>query len=62
MGYIINDDNLLKLLSVIHCFGAIREIKNPEVQSEILTQAQILLTGFVLALQPLHDDEASLQQ
>jgi hypothetical protein len=60
MVYRMEDDQLLRLWSVVHCFGVIREIKNPVIKSEILTKAQILLTAFVLELQPLPGDQAHL--
>jgi hypothetical protein len=53
MVYMMDESQLLNLWSIICCFGAIREIKNPDTQSEILTNAQILLTAFILELQPL---------
>jgi hypothetical protein len=53
MLYVIEESQLLRMWSVIRRFGDIREIKYPEIQSELLTEAQILLTAFVLELQPL---------
>ena len=58
--YRMEDDQLLRLWSVVRCFGVIREITDPVIKSEILTKAQILLTDFVLELQPLPGDQAHL--
>ena len=59
MLYLIDQGQLLHVWSVIRCFREIQEMKDPEIQSKILTMAQILLTGFVLELQPLPTDQAS---
>jgi hypothetical protein len=53
MVYTMDEGQLLRVWAVICCFGEIREIQDPIIQSEILTNAQILLTAFVLELQPL---------
>ena len=49
---------LVELWTVISCLGHIREMPDPLAWSEILTQAQIHLTAFVLDLQPLQRDLA----
>jgi hypothetical protein len=59
MVYTMDEGQLLRVWAVICCFGEIREIQDPIVQSEILTNAQILLTAFVLELQPLPGDQTS---
>lgn len=57
MVYTMDDGQLLRVWSVIRQFSEIREINDPVVQSEMLTAAQILLTAFVLELQPLPADQ-----
>ena len=59
MIYTMNEHQLLRSWSVIRCFAQIREINNPEAQSEILTKAQILLTAFAFDLKPLVEDRAN---
>jgi hypothetical protein len=53
MIYIIDEHKLLRLWSVIRCFTEMREISDPVIQSEILTNAQIILTAVVLDLEPI---------
>jgi hypothetical protein len=53
MIYTMDESQLLRVWTVISCFGRIRETEDPSIQSEILTNAQILLTAFVLDLEPL---------
>jgi hypothetical protein len=53
MVYTMDEDQLLRLWTVICCFGRIPEIQNPIIQSQIFTNAQILLTGFVLDFKTL---------
>jgi hypothetical protein len=53
MIYVVDERQLLRVWSVIRCFGEIREIKDPAIRSEVLTEAQILLTAFVQELQPM---------
>jgi hypothetical protein len=59
MLYTMNQCQLLRLWSVMHCFTQIREINDPVTQSEILTNAQVLLTAFVIDLKPLVGDQPS---
>jgi hypothetical protein len=59
MLYTMDEDQLSRVWSVIRCFQTMREIRDPVIQSKILTDAQILLTAFVLDLQPLPGDQAS---
>jgi hypothetical protein len=59
MLYTMDERQLLRLWSVMHCFAQIREINDPVTQSEILTNAQMLLTAFVLDLKPLVGDQTS---
>jgi len=59
MIYVVDERQLLRVWSVIRCFGEIREIKDPAIRSEVLTEAQILLTAFVQELQPVQSHQAS---
>ena len=59
MIYTVDQSQLLRLWSVIRCFGDIREIPDPEVQAAILTKAQILLTAFVLDLEPVAGEQTA---
>ena len=59
MLYTMNQCQLLRLWSVMHCFTQIREINDPVTQSEILTNAQVLLTAFVIDLKPLVGNQPS---
>ena len=60
MVYTLDECQLLRLWSVIHCFEQIREINDPVTQSEILTNAQkIFLTDFVIDLKPLVGDQTN---
>ena len=58
MIYTLDVDQLLGLWTVIRLLGEIREIPDAISRSEVLTEAQILLTAFVLGLKPLPRDEA----
>ena len=53
MVYTVDERQLLDLWTAISCLGDVREIPDPAVRSELLTQAQIHLTAFVLDLQQL---------
>ena len=53
MIYTIDEGQLLRVWSVISSFARIRKIEDSLVQSEILTNAHMLLTAFVLNLVPL---------
>jgi hypothetical protein len=55
----MDECQLLRLWSVIHCFTQIREINDPVAQSQIITNAQILLTAFVIDLKPLVGDQTN---
>ena len=58
MIYTMDVDQLFGLWTVIRLLGEIREIPDAINRSEVLTEAQILLTAFVLGLKPLARDEA----
>jgi hypothetical protein len=59
MSYTMDQCQLLRLWSVMHCFTQMREINDPVTQSEILTNAQVLLTAFVIDLKPWVGDQPS---
>ena len=59
MSYTMDQRQLLRLWSVMHCFAQMRDINDPVTQSEILTNAQVLLTAFVIDLNPLVGDQPS---
>lgn len=59
MVYTMDEGQLLRVWTVICCFGRIRELEDPTIQSQLLTDAQILLTAFVLDLKPLPGDQTS---
>jgi hypothetical protein len=58
MLYTLDQGQLLRISTVIRYLGIIREISDPTAQSEVLTDAQILLTAFVLDLEPAPRDQA----
>ena len=62
MIYAVNEVQLLRVWSIIRCFADLREIEEQECRSEILTNAQILLTAFVLDLEPLADQQTGSAQ
>jgi hypothetical protein len=57
--YVIDDRQLLGLWSVIEYFGVLREITDEDDRREILTQAQMLLTGFIVGLQSLPGEQGN---
>ena len=59
MVYRINEHQLLRVWSVISSFSRIREIDDPLAQSEILTNAQMLLTAFVFDLEAVDVDQTA---
>ena len=58
MVYTMDVDQLFGLWTVIRLLGEVRDIPDAIIRSEILTEAQILLTAFVLGLKSLPRDEA----
>ena len=56
MVYTMDEQQLLDLWTVASCLEHAREIPDPLAPSELLTQAQIHLTAFVLDLRPLPRD------
>jgi len=59
MVYRINELQLLRVWSVISSFSRIQEIDDPLAQSEILTNAQMLLTAFVFDLEAVDVDQTA---
>lgn len=59
MVYTMDEHQFLRLRSVIRCFAEIRENRDPITKSEILTNAQIILTAILIDLKPLVDDRGS---
>ena len=59
MIYALDDSELLGLWTVIRYLGELREVADPMDRSEILTQAQIHLTAFIIGLQPLSEDQGN---
>jgi hypothetical protein len=59
MVYSIDEYQLLRLWSIMRCFAEIRENTDRETQYEILTNAQIHLTAFLLDLKPSIGDQTS---
>ena len=57
MRYEVDEGQLLRVWTVMRYFAEMRRIEDPIIQSEILTNAQILLTAFVLDLKPLDGDQ-----
>jgi hypothetical protein len=55
--YTTDDGQLLGLLTAMRFLGEIREKVEPMDQTEVLIQAQILLTAFVVGLQPIISDQ-----
>jgi hypothetical protein len=58
MKYAVDVEQLLNLWTVIRILGEIRELPDETCRSDVLTEAQILLTAFVLGLKPLARDQA----
>jgi hypothetical protein len=58
MGYAVDDGQLLNIWMALRYLGKVREIADPASRSEVLTEAQALLTAFVLMLKPLPADKA----
>jgi hypothetical protein len=59
MVYTMDEGQLHRVWAVICCFEQIREIQDPIMQSAILTNAQILLTAFVLDLEPVAGEQTA---
>jgi hypothetical protein len=53
MVYTIDECQLLQVWSAMRSFSQLREVNDPVAQNEILTNAQIVLTAFLLNLKPL---------
>ena len=59
MVYTTDDAQLLGLWTAIRFLGEVREIEDPNAHNEILIQTQILLTAFVVGLEPRICDQTS---
>ena len=59
MEFRTDESQLLGLWMVTRLLGEIRDTEHRGDQAELLTKAQILLTAFVLGLEPLGADQAS---
>ena len=59
MFYMTDNAQLLGLWTAIRFLGEVREIEDPIAHNEILMHAQILLTAFVVGLEPRICDQTS---
>ena len=59
MVYKTDDGQLLGLWTATRLLGEIRGLEDQGKQAELLTEAQILLTAFVLGLEPIVSDQTS---
>ena len=57
--YTTDDGQLLGLWVAIRLIGEVREIQDPIVHDNVLTEAQILLTAFFVDLKPQLGDQTS---
>ena len=53
MEYRTDDAALLELWTAARFLGEVRKLKDPVAQGEFLTQAEILLIGFITGLEPV---------
>jgi hypothetical protein len=51
-----DEAQLLGLWTATRLLGAIRDLEDPMARAELLTKAQILLTAFMVGLEPLGPD------
>ena len=56
MEFRTDEAQLLGLWAATRLLGEIRDLEDPMDRTELLTKAEILLTAFVLGLEPLHSD------
>ena len=59
MVYTTDDAQLLALWTAIRFLGEVREIEDPIAHDEILMRTQLLLTAFVVGLEPPICDQTS---
>ena len=59
MEFRTDEAQLLGLWAATRLLGEIRGLENPGDQAELLTKAEILLTAFMVGLEPLGPDQAS---
>ena len=62
MDFRTDDAQFLGLWTATRLLGEIRGLDGGMDQAELLTKAQILLTAFVLGLEPLDSDQVSASQ
>ena len=51
-----DEAQLLGLWAATRLLGEIRDLEDPMARAELFTKAQVLLTAFVLGLEPLNSD------
>ncbi len=59
MEFRTDEVRLLGLWTATRLLGVVREIEDREDQAELLSKAQVLLTAFVIGLEPLGSDQAN---
>ena len=59
MTYSVNCEELFGLWTAVRLIGEVRQNPDPVVQSEFLARSQVLLTAFVLGLNPLPTEHTS---
>ena len=59
MVYTTDDAQLLGLWTAIRFLGEVREIEDPIAHDELLIRTQLLLTAFVVGLEPRICDQTS---
>jgi hypothetical protein len=52
-----DDAQLLRLWTATRLLGVVRAIEDRQDQAELLTKAQVLLTAFVIGLEPVGSDQ-----
>jgi hypothetical protein len=55
-----DDAQVLGLWTAARLLGVIREVEDHRAQGELLTKAQILLTAFIVGLEPRHSDQVNV--
>lgn len=56
MEFRTDEAQLRGLWAATRLLGEIRGLEDPIARAELFTKAQVLLTAFVLGLEPLHSD------
>lgn len=60
MVYAVDCSQLLGLSTVARLLGEIREISDAADRSELLTKAQVILTAFIIDLEPLPTEQRNV--